>query len=458
MRRRADAGAQPTAVADAGLDSVWERSNGVATGCPARDPVTDPRPRGHAHTDTVRGQERWRAADSPHRVPYGLEVMPGGVLEIEPCARVEVGEGRAIVVRREGRLQAAGTPEGPIYLGPVAGAEEAVEGRRWAGVTFAEGASVQSALAWVTLDGAGLADPARGEPAALRVGMAEGLSMRGVEIARWSGYALGLVGSGRVVSSGVLGLRDASSAMGAVAVDDVDAVASLPRLRWSGAAAPAGQGDVRVMARQRVVHGDARWSALGARYRVRSGARVMVGGASGRGALTLAAGVEIAFEAGAELVVGLEGPGALRAEGQLATSPVRLVSVDAGATQPSWHGVFFGVRTVLAESGLRGVVLRGAGLRARRAMLGCEADPAPSEPDAAMVTIEGVAAQGLLREMRFEVGPPRGYAVAQGGDIAGDFLNLTDPRWGLDAAGSGAGCVQRWPMVRGRCDATPRCH
>lgn len=445
-------------MTDAGQDSVWERTNGRAAGCPARDAVVADRPRGHAHTDTVRGRERWRAEDSPHRVPFGLEVMPGGVVEIEPCARVEVGEGKAIVVRREGLLRAVGAADRPIYLGPAAGPEEGVEGRRWAGLTFAEGASSPSALAWVTIDGAGLADPARGEPAALRVGMVEGLSLRGVEIARWSGYALALVGTGRIASADALGLRDATSAMGAAAVDDVDAVASLPALRWSGAAAPAGQGDVRVLARQRVVHGDARWRALGARYRVRAGARLMVGGASGRGALTLAAGVEVAFEDGAELVVGLDGPGALRADGRLEGAPVRLVAADVGAEEPRWHGVYFGPRTLVAESGLRGVVLRGAGLRARSAMLGCEATPAPAEPDAAMVIVDGVPAEGLLREMRFELGPARGYVVAQGGDIPGGFLDVADPSRGLDVAAAGAGCVQRWPLVRGRCLATPRCH
>ncbi len=411
------------------------------------------RPRGHAHTDTVRGRERWRAEDSPHRVPYGLEVMPGGRVEIEPCARVEVGDGRGLLVRRGGTLRALGAPGRPIYFGPVASPEGATEGGRWVGLTVAEGASPDSALAEVTLDGAGAPALELGPAAALRVGAAHGLSVRGVTIARWGGYGLALVGPGRVVWSGDLVLRDGAGAEGAASVDDLDAVASLPGLQWQGIRPLAGRGDVRLTARQRVVHADAQWRPLGARYRVRAGARVMVAAT-----LTLEPRVEMAFEDESELVVGLDAPGALRAEGDLDGSPVRLGGVDPSAAEPRWRGLFFGPLTRRDATRLAGVILRGAGLRSRRAMQGCEASPAPPEPDAAMVTFDGVSARDLLRQVRFEVGPPRGYAVAQGGDIPGLPLDVADPSQGIDLTVAGVGCAQRWPTRAGRCPVTPRCH
>jgi len=380
--------------------------------------------------------------------------MPGGTVVIEPCVRVEVGPGKGILVRRGGTLQAVGTPTMPIaFVPPGPRAADAGEADRWVGLTFAAGASADSSLDAVRLEGAGAVAQELGPPAALRVGMADGLRIHAVEIADWAGAALGLVGAGRVTARGPLTLRAGSATEATASVDDLDAVASLPGFQWQGTRPAARPGDVRLLARQRVVRVDARWRDLGVRYRVRAGARVIVAAA-----LTLDPGVEVAFEDEAELVVGLDQPGSLRVEADLETSPVRLVSADAQADGPRWRGLFFGPETRTETTRLAGVVLRGAGLRSRRALIGCEATPAPGEPDAAMVTFDGVPGRDVLRQMRFELGPPRGYVLAQGGDFPGIPLDVADPSRGLDTTVAGVGCLQRWPLRGGRCPVTPRCH
>ncbi|MBK8696593.1 MAG: hypothetical protein IPN17_31100 [Deltaproteobacteria bacterium] len=75
---------------DVEVTSVIVAADAAAPGCPARDL---PRGGGTLHAGEVTRSERWRAADSPHLLPYGLVVRAGATLELEPCALLRVGRG-----------------------------------------------------------------------------------------------------------------------------------------------------------------------------------------------------------------------------------------------------------------------------------------------------------------------------------------------------------------------------
>jgi hypothetical protein len=121
--------------------------------CPAKDAAAWLAKPGTTHDATLGASETWKAADSPHRLPQGLEIEDDKTLTIEPCALVVVGseadKGRAIHVGAaepapaKGDLVAVGSADQPI----------AFRGD-WEGIAFF-GAIGKSRLSYVTIENAG---------------------------------------------------------------------------------------------------------------------------------------------------------------------------------------------------------------------------------------------------------------------------------------------------------------
>ncbi|HWB75768.1 MAG TPA: hypothetical protein VG755_12460 [Nannocystaceae bacterium] len=81
------------------------------------------------HADDIVGHEVWRAEDGPHIVMYTVDVREDAILEIEPCAVVQLTEDTGINVAfpgtpTTGTLLAEGTAEQPIRF-------EGLHGNRW---------------------------------------------------------------------------------------------------------------------------------------------------------------------------------------------------------------------------------------------------------------------------------------------------------------------------------------
>ena len=440
-RAPAPAATRPPAIrpVDAGRDSFIRHARRAAAGCPgARSTLAN---EGSLHGDTVAGVERWLAAESPHRLPYGLHVHPGASLTIEPCALLLVGPRMEVVIHGGATLHASTTAQRPIRFGRL-------DPRLpWQGLELREEVNADASIEGVILEGGGAAPIERGVAAAsLRLGMRAGLRANGLSIVGGDGWGVAIVGGGRFAdASGTLELRGLRGE-GAVTVEDINRVGDLPRLRMEDNAS----NDVRVEARVRTLSADARWRSLGegARYRVRPATHLIVEGARAP-VLTLEAGVRISFGAGAELDVGFGGPGALVAEGE------RLLPVVFDGAEPErWVGIHLGPRLDVARSSFAFVRIEHAGEASGVVLPTCGC--ADAHPDEAMLTLQGVEAPGLLRETSFVDGPPAGFAVVRAGDFPESFVNSNG--WGsaLDFTRSGVRCLASTPLRRGRCPLDAR--
>jgi hypothetical protein len=101
------------------------------------------------HKGDVSGHEIWRAADGPHVIDADVNVRDGAVLEIEPCAVVQVAKGAGLrvafpITPNKGTLIAEGTEKKPIRF----------EGEGWTSIRVQ--APGTASLAHVTLDGGGI--------------------------------------------------------------------------------------------------------------------------------------------------------------------------------------------------------------------------------------------------------------------------------------------------------------
>lgn len=118
----------------------------VVVDCPA--PTSGPT----RHQGDVEGEEVWTADTGPHIVEHDLRVRDGAKLTIEPCARVELAEGKHIYVaypgtpNEGGTLIAEGTAQRPITF-------TGHEGARWSSLYVVTPGTVR--LAHVTLEGGG---------------------------------------------------------------------------------------------------------------------------------------------------------------------------------------------------------------------------------------------------------------------------------------------------------------
>ena len=424
---------------DAGRDSFIWHARRVAAGCPgARSTLAD---EGSLHGDTVAGVERWLAAESPHRLPYGLHVHPGASLTIEPCALLLVGPRMEAVIHGGATLHASTTPERPIRFARLDSALP------WQGLELREEVSADASMEGVILEGGGSAPIERGVVAAtLRLGMRAGLRANGLSIVGGDGWGVAVIGSGRFAdANGTLEIRGLRGE-GAVTVEDINRVGDLPRLRMEDNAS----NDVRVEARVRTLSADARWRSLGedARYRVRPATHLIVEGASSP-VLSLEAGVRISFGVGAELDVGFGAPGALAAAGE------RLLPIVLdGADSERWVGIHLGPRLDVARSRLAFVRIEHAGEASGVVLPTCGCPDA--HPDEAMLTLQGVEAPELLQWTHFVDGPPAGFAIVEAGDFSQPLPGSS--RWvsASDFTQAGVRCLKSTPLRLGRCSQDAR--
>jgi hypothetical protein len=101
------------------------------------------------HKGDVKGHEIWRAEDGVHVVDADVNVRDGAILEIEPCAVVQVAKSAGLrvafpITPNKGSLIAEGTEKKPIRF----------EGEGWTGVRVQ--APGTASLSYVTLEGGGL--------------------------------------------------------------------------------------------------------------------------------------------------------------------------------------------------------------------------------------------------------------------------------------------------------------
>jgi hypothetical protein len=422
------------AAVDGVRDSYIRRALRPATGCPGAASTSPGE--GSLHGDTVASVERWLAAESPHRVPYGLHVHPGGALTIEPCALVLVGPRMEVVVHAGATLRAAAGPGRPIRFARL---DPALP---WQALEVREEALAGTTLDGVVLEGGGAAPVERGITAAtLRVGMRAGLSAAGLSIVGGDGWGVAVLGAGRFVDRDTTielrGLRGE----GAVTVEDVNRVAGLPRLSMRDNVS----NDVRVEARVRTLSADARWRSPGpeSRYRVRPAMHLIVEGPSSP-VLTLEAGTRVSFGAGAELDVGFGAPGALAAEGE-DSRPV----VFDGADEERWVGIQLGPRLDASRSRLRSVRVAHAGAPSGVVLPSCGCPD--GHPDEAMLTLQGVSGPVAMQAVSFIDGPWEGFAILWAGNYPDFAAGLPADHGALDFTRSGVRCPVGAPLRRGRC-------
>ncbi len=437
-------------VDDAG--SVIRRPTERATGCPATAARTT-WTRGTDHGGTVSGHERWSREGSPHRLPNGVHLLAGSSVRIEPCAVVAVGPGAAIVVQDDARLVASGSPEAPVRFTSTAATPAPGD---WVGLEFRARALPDTHLTHTFVEFAGAEVVERGEaPGAIRSSLRAGLHVDHVTV-RDSG-AWGVVlreESGFSADSRHLVVHGARGE-GAVRFDDVDAVDTLPDGDLTGNT----RNEVFLAARGRTVHHDATWRALagGVRYRVRRAARILVEGTAAP-RLTLAAGVAVAFEPDAELDVGWNLPGALQITGDRANGPVVLTAADHDRGGPArWVGVILGAQTDTTRSALVGAVFEGAGAPATGQFTACPIAPGETVEPLGMLFLQGLRADGMVRECEFRAGPPSGVAVFLSGDSVGLGSDFTTPSRGNHFANAGVRCSVRIAPGAGGCAPSPRC-
>lgn len=422
------------AAVDAGRDSYIRRSLHPARACPGEASTSTGE--GSLHGDTVAGVERWLAAESPHRVPYGLHVHEGGALTIEPCALVLVGPRMEVVVHAGAILRAAAGPGRPIRFARL---DPALP---WQALEVREDALAGTTVDGVVLEGGGAAPVERGVTAAtLRVAMRAGLSAAGLSIVGGDGWGVAVLGAGRFVDrEATIELRGLRGE-GAVTVEDVNRVAGLPRLSMRDNAS----NDVRVEARVRTLSADARWRSPGpdSRYRVRPAMHVIVEGPDSP-VLTLEAGTRVSFGAGAELDVGFSAPGALVAEGEI-SRPV----VFDGADDERWVGIQLGPRLDAARSRLRSVLIAHAGAPSGVVLPSCGCPD--GHPDEAMLTLQGVPGPVAMQAVSFVDGPSAGFAILWAGNYPDFAADLPTEVSALDFTRSGVRCRVGAPLRRGRC-------
>lgn len=386
---------RPPPPRDVELTSVIVPADAVAPGCPARDL---PRGGGTLHAGEVTRAERWRAADSPHLLPYGLAVRAGATLELEPCTLLRVGAGRSVSVEARGGLVARGEPQRPIVF-------DRLEAAPWAGLAVLRGAAPSTALRDLELVGAG-ADAGEVIAASLQVS-ARGLVAQRVSVIGSASRGLWLRAGGSFAVGAAVTVARAT--VGAAAVDDVNEVGALPLqpLRDSETR------DVLLTGAEATLRRDAVWGGRNARYAVRSGVRLRVEGAD-RPRLTLAPGTTLVFGEDSALEVGVEAPGALLAAGT-PDEPLTLRGVDDRAA--SWLGVTLGTQIDLSRSAFRHVRVVSAGAPTGAAVGGCGCDN-DVRGDAAMLQVARADVADIVANVLLQRGFARGVGVAWRGESA----------------------------------------
>lgn len=420
-------------------------------GCPAREARARWGP-GTTHGATVAASETWTRAGSPHRVPFGVHLLAGASVRVEPCAVVLVGAERAVVVQSDARLVAEGSAAEPILFDALT---DSPAPGHWIGLELRARALPDTRFAHVTVAYAGADPGVAGEvPAAIRTRAAAGLRVDHVSIRSSGGFGVAAMDTGAFSPSSRALTIEGSQGEGAVYLADVNAAKSLPEGRFVGNV----RDDIVLAATHRVLRNESTLRSPGqsVRYRLRRAARWMVQGvASPR--LVLAPGVTLAFEDDASLEVGVELPGSLVAEGDPRVGPVRFVAAEAPARAASWGAVVLGAQADVARSRLRDMEISGAGGAVAGTFETCPSDPSADVESRGMLILAGRSAALPVRGVRFVDGPRNGFAILRADAPPLSLTDFTRSSQGNDLTRAGVRCASSAPSTGGRCAPTPGC-
>jgi len=447
---RDDAPESPvTSVRDGGSAVTAPRR--PAAGCPAREARERWGP-GTTHGATVTASETWTRAGSPHRLPFGVHLLAGASVRVEPCAVVLVGAERALVVQSDARLVAEGSAAEPITFDALA---DSPAPGHWIGLELRARALPDTRFAHATIAYAGADPGVTGEvPAAIRTRAAAGLQVDHVTIRSSGGFGVA------AMDTAAFGLRsraltiEGSQGEGAVYLADVNAARTLPEGHFSGNV----RDDIVLAATHRVLRNEStlRFPGPGVRYRLRRAARWMVQGvASPR--LVVAPGVTLAFEDDASLEVGVELPGSLVAEGDPRVGPVRFAAAETPARSASWGAVVLGAQADIERSRLRDMEISGAGGAVTGTFETCPSDPSTGVESRGMLILAGPSAPLPVRGVRFVDGPRNGFAILRADAPPLSPADFTRSSQGNDLARAGVRCASSAPSRGGRCAPTPGC-
>lgn len=296
------------------------------------------------HAGKVTDHQIWSADGSPHVVTDRLDVVQGGMVEIEPCAVVEIAEGVSVNVAfpgtpTTGSLLAEGTADEPIII-------RGREGARWGRLYAYTPGEVR--LTHVTIEdgggaGATLVGVGNGQLPTHR-----GLFVDHVTITDSAGPAIVLDQRFAFAEgSASLTITGAGNAPGTYPIRlDEHAVGTLPTGSYTGNAVDAILIDPR-----HALAEDAVWRDRGVPYHVGDAPNdhLTIGhGSPGTPptTLTVEPGVTLAFHPGIAMRIeaatgSFIATGALVAEGT-ATSPVVFTSSAARPQAGDWVGLWFG--------------------------------------------------------------------------------------------------------------------
>lgn len=315
------------------------------------------------HDSVIESDEVW-SADRLHVVEQWVTVRSGATLTVEPCATVEVAEGKGISVAypsspNTGHLVAEGTAEEPITF-------KGIDGARWGHIAFAPGATGR--LAHVKLVGGGAEEvtgatlqirgdgtfPTRRDVLVDSVSIEDSAGV-GVHIDRLAGFADG---------SKDLTITDSGNEEHpwAMYVDE-HAIDTLPRGEFTG-----NERDAIFVDPEFHLEEDSLMKNLGVPYVVGTfpADSLVVGGGqeSPLVTLTVEPGVRVEFHPGAALEVEhYTGPftasGVLVAEGT-AEEPIVFTSAAAAPAAGDWQGLSYG-GIARAENSLKHVRIEYSG-------------------------------------------------------------------------------------------------
>ncbi len=388
--------------------------------CPALDGAGKNEPT--KHSGAVRGEEVWRAEDSPHLVTGDLDVVEGGKLVIEPCALVRLAANANLNVAGpltpdEGELVAEGSEEEPIRF------ERAGESP-WGRLFVHHPGTAR--LAWVTLDGGGAGDAPRvGETLGARgdgqLPPKPALFVDHVTVSASTGAGV-LVDGGAAFAEGSTRLRIEGSGddehpyplvVGEQAID------SVPDGSYTGNRRDEILIEPEVVSGGNGIQVDTTMRHHGVPWRVGllpENSNLQVGsGQDGAHAptLTIEAGVTLRFTARTELFVAANdvGPAKLRAVGTQ-DQPVTFTSAEETPAPGDWQGLWFAGRAS-AENRLEHVRIEYTGAGCDCALVTCSAGVETFE--AALIFVEQPRSSFLAHSV---IAHAAGHGVFQSWDGA----------------------------------------
>ncbi len=382
-------------------------------------------------------------------MPYGIHLLAGATLEVEPCAVVLVGAGRELVVQGDASLVAVGRADAPILFDGAT-----PEHGAWIGLEVRAQALPDTRLEHVVVAHAGADPELTGHPpAAIRSAHGPGLDLRDVEVRDSGGWGVAMLAGG-AFSPRARGLRvRGSRGDGAVYFADADAVRTLPDGDLRGNA----RDEITVACAVRTVRNEGTWRAReGVRYRVPRAARLLVEGLDAP-RLTLAPGAVLAFDEDAEMAVGEGFPGSLDARADEGHGAPVLTSVATPPRAASWVGLVLGPRSDRARTALRGLTIEGAGAASSAIGPWCPVDAEGLDGPRAMLHFVGAATPQRDDAVRFVAGPSRGAAVyiERAAPVAAGAS--ARPPLLADLREAGTRCAVAVGASGGQCPVTPRC-